>query len=266
MLPSRKVFPARAPPALSEAAHSKPYPPGTFPPPVPYPRMAENKTLLVTGCTRGLGRAMTAEFIRLGWTVAGCGRDAASLTILTNEYGSPHLFAPCDVTDVQSVDSFAASVLQSHGPPSLLLNNAALINRNAPLWEVPPDEFQRVITANITGTFHLIRAFVPAMIKAGRGVIVNFSSGWGRSTSPEVAPYCATKFAIEGLTQSLAQELPRGLAAVALNPGVIDTDMLRSCFGAGAASSPSPDKWARTAVPFLTTLGPKHNGQALTAP
>jgi NAD(P)-dependent dehydrogenase (short-subunit alcohol dehydrogenase family) len=228
--------------------------------------MADNNTVLITGCTRGLGRAMTAEFIRHGWTVAGCGRDTSVLTAMSAEHGPPHIFAPCDVTDAKAVEAFAAAVRTQLGAPSLLLNNAALINRNAPLWKVPPDEFQRVIAANITGPYHIIRAFLPAMIEAGRGVIVNFSSGWGRSTSPEVAPYCATKWAIEGLTQSLARELPRGLAAVALNPGVIDTDMLRSCFAAGAASCPSPEQWARTAVPFLASLSPRHNGQALTAP
>src|SRR5204862_8292122 len=116
--------------------------------------------------------------------------------------------------------------------------------------------------ANVQGPFHVIRAFTPAMIRAGRCVIVNFSSGWGRSTSPEVAPYCATKFAIEGLTAAFAQELPRGMAAVALNPGIIDTEMLRSCFGAGAGSYPHPESWARTAVPFLIKLGPKDNGCA----
>jgi len=224
------------------------------------------KTVLITGCTRGLGRAMTAEFARLGWVVAGCGRNAGAVSDLGQSCGAPHFFAPCDVTDHAAVTAFAENVLTKLGPPDLLLNNAALINANAPLWEVPPDEFERVIAANVTGTFHILRAFLPAMIAAGRGVAVNFSSGWGRSTSPEVAPYCATKWAIEGLTQSLAQELPRGLAAVALNPGIIDTEMLRSCFGPGASSCPSPEQWARTAVPFLAALGPGDNGQALTAP
>ncbi len=224
------------------------------------------KTVLITGCTRGLGRAMTAEFLNLGWIVAGCGRNAAAVSEISKSCGVPHFFAACDVTDAAAVAAFASDVVGRNGPPDLVLNNAALINANAPLWEVPPDEFQRVIAANITGTFHILRAFLPAMIAAGRGVVVNFSSGWGRSTSPEVAPYCATKWAIEGLTQSLAQELPRGLAAVALNPGIIDTEMLRSCFGSGAGAHPSPEKWARTAVPFLASLGPKHNGQALTAP
>jgi NAD(P)-dependent dehydrogenase (short-subunit alcohol dehydrogenase family) len=104
------------------------------------------------------------------------------------------------------------------------------------------------------------------MIKKGRGVIVNFSSGWGRSVDAEVAPYCATKWAIEGLTRALAQELPTGLAAVPLNPGIIDTDMLRSSFGGEAGSYPSPQEWSERAVPFLLELGPKDNGKALTVP
>ena len=226
----------------------------------------ESRTAVITGCTRGLGRAMTAEFIRHGWRVAGCGRDAKALAALSRQHGSPHSFRSCDITDCAAVTAFAEAVLERDGPPALLVNNAAIINRNAPLWEVPPEEFHAVMTANITGSFHLIRAFAPAMIAAGRGIIVNFSSGWGRSTSPEVAPYCATKWAIEGLTQALAQELPRGLAAVALNPGIIDTAMLRSCFGEGASASPAPEKWARTAVPFLIGLTSKNNGQALTVP
>jgi NAD(P)-dependent dehydrogenase (short-subunit alcohol dehydrogenase family) len=79
-----------------------------------------------------------------------------------------------------------------------------------------------------------------------------------------VAPYCATKWAIEGLTRALAQELPAGLAAIPLNPGIIDTDMLRSCFGGEAGSYPSPNEWAETAVPFLLQLGPKDNGKPLS--
>jgi NAD(P)-dependent dehydrogenase (short-subunit alcohol dehydrogenase family) len=96
--------------------------------------------------------------------------------------------------------------------------------------------------------------------------VVNFSSGWGRSTAPEVAPYCATKWGVEGLTRALAQELPAGLAAVALNPGIIDTDMLRRTFGSSASAYPDPAIWAVKAVPFLEKLGPRDNGQALTAP
>ena len=84
----------------------------------------------------------------------------------------------------------------------------------APLWQVPADEFSRLIDVNISGVYYVIRHFGPAMVARGRGVIVNFSSGWGRSVSPEVAPYYATKWAIEGLTRALAEELPKGMAAV----------------------------------------------------
>jgi NAD(P)-dependent dehydrogenase (short-subunit alcohol dehydrogenase family) len=104
------------------------------------------------------------------------------------------------------------------------------------------------------------------MMARGSGVIVNFSSGWGRSTSPEVAPYCATKFAIEGLSQAISQETGGRIAVVSLNPGIIDTDMLRSCWNDEAGAYPGPEQWAKRAVPFLMKLGGKDNGRALTAP
>jgi NAD(P)-dependent dehydrogenase (short-subunit alcohol dehydrogenase family) len=108
----------------------------------------------------------------------------------------------------------------------------------------------------VKGPYHVIRHLLPAMIRDGSGVIVNFNSTWGRSTSRQVATYCATKWAIEGLTRALAEELPAGMAAVPLNPGVIHTEMLESCFGQNAAAYPSPERWAKKAVPFLLNLGP----------
>ena len=102
------------------------------------------------------------------------------------------------------------------------------------------------------------------MVERGTGVIVNLSSGWGRSVSPEVAPYCATKWAIEGLTKALAEELPKGMAAVPLNPGVIDTDMLRTCFADSASSYPKADEWAKKAGPFILGLGPKDSGKSVS--
>ncbi len=223
-------------------------------------------TVVITGVTRGLGRAMADEFIRRGHTVAGCGRSVERIESLRQAYTAPHEFAAVNVAADAEVSRWAARILKTLGPPDLLLNNAAIINPNAPLWRVPADEFSAVIDVNLKGVANVIRHFVPAMIERQRGVIVNFSSGWGRSTDAEVAPYCATKWAIEGLTQALAQELPTGLAAIPLNPGVINTEMLQSCFGESASSYASAEEWARTAVPFLLKLGPKDNGRSLTAP
>jgi NAD(P)-dependent dehydrogenase (short-subunit alcohol dehydrogenase family) len=224
------------------------------------------KIVLITGVTRGLGRAMAEKLIALGHTVLGCGRSREHIDELRQRFGAPHDFDVVDVSQEETVMSWARRLLAKHPPPDLLLNNAAVIARNAPLWTLSAEEFDAVIDINIKGVANVIRHFVPAMVKRKHGVIVNFSSGWGRSTSPEVAPYCATKFAIEGLSKALAEELPAGMAAVPLNPGIIDTDMLRSSFGGSAGSYPDPKEWAETAVPFLLQLGPKHNGKSLTAP
>src|ERR1035438_7329528 len=224
------------------------------------------KTILITGVSRGLGRALTEEFIRLGHVVLGCGRSAREIAALQKQFPAPNDFSVVDVADDAQVAAWAKKVLAAHAAPDLLLNNAALINRNAPLWKVPAREFSDVIDVNLKGVANVIRHFVPAMIRAGRGVIVNFSSGWGRSTDAEVAPYCATKWAIEGLTQSLAQELPPGMAAVPLNPGIINTDLLRSCFGGTASGYPTPQEWAKTAVPFLLKINAANNGEQLTVP
>jgi NAD(P)-dependent dehydrogenase (short-subunit alcohol dehydrogenase family) len=227
--------------------------------------MAARKVVL-TGATRGLGRAMVEKLIALGHTVCGCGRSGRAVEELRMAFGPPHDFAVVDVSEEKEVRAWAEAVLAKHGPPDLLLNNAALINASAPLWQVPAEEFDRLIDVNVKGVANVVRLFVPAMIERGKGVIVNFSSGWGRTTSPEVAPYCASKFAVEGLTLALAQELPPGLAAVPLNPGIIDTDMLRQCFGGEAGNYPRPREWAERAVPFLLGLGAKDNGKALSVP
>lgn len=224
------------------------------------------KHVVITGVSRGLGRAMAMDFAADGWSVSGCGTDTTALQSLAKELGPDHHVQACDVTDPAAVEEFAAAVTQRSGAPDLLLNSAATINPNKPLWEVSADEFARVIDVNLKGVHNVIRSLLPAMIRRGKGVVVNFSSGWGRSTSPEVAPYCATKWGIEGLTAALAQELPAGLAAVALNPGIIDTRMLRSCFGEGAGSYPTPEEWAKVAVPYLASLNARHNGMALTVP
>src|SRR3974390_650451 len=224
------------------------------------------KTILITGVTRGLGRAMAEEFIRLGHVVVGCGRSEGNIARLQKQFGAPNDFAVVNVADDSQVAAWAKRIVSSHGPPDLLLNNAALINRTAKLWEVPAQEFSDVIDVNIKGVTNVIRHFVPAIVMHRSGVIVNFSSGWGGSTDAEVAPYCATKWAIEGLTQALAQELPSGMAAVPFNPGIIATDMLQSSFGSSASGYPRPELWVKSVVPFLIKINSADNGKPMTAP
>src|SRR5271170_912468 len=97
---------------------------------------ASQKIILITGVSRGLGRAMAEEFIRLGHTVIGCGRSEKEIAQLQKQFPAPNDFSVVNVADGSQVGAWAKKVLSSHAVPDLLLNNAALINRNAPLWKV----------------------------------------------------------------------------------------------------------------------------------
>lgn len=227
---------------------------------------SESRIIMLSGASRGLGRALVDEFVRAGHRVVGGSRDARAMAALQEEYGEAHRFAAVDVGSESSVASWSREALARFGAPDLLINNAGVINGEAPLWEVPEAEFERVLAINLCGAQRMLRHVLPAMLAAGQGVVVNLSSGWGRSVAPGVAPYCASKWAIEGMTAALAAELPSGMAAVPLNPGVIDTDMLRDTWGDGAAGYRTAEAWAHTAAPFLLALDAADNGRALTAP
>ncbi|MGF1570055.1 MAG: SDR family oxidoreductase [Nodosilinea sp.] len=222
--------------------------------------------IVITGVSQGLGRVMATALIAEGHRVSGCARSAAAIAELTDAYPSPHVWQAVDITNNRAVENWCQTVLTTASIPDLVINNAGLVNRPAPLWEVPVLECQAVIDVNINGTINVIRHFAPAMVARGTGIFVNFSSGWGRSTSPGVAPYCASKWAIEGLTQSFAQDLPQGMVAVALNPGIIHTEMLETCYGERAATYTPVATWVKAAVPFILSLQPEDNGAALTVP
>ncbi|MGQ7844821.1 SDR family oxidoreductase [Granulosicoccus sp. 3-233] len=229
-------------------------------------KKTKTRTIVITGCSRGLGRALVDEFVAAGHTVAGCSRSSVEMQELARSYPDGHDFRALDVADDTAVTEWSADVLQSVGVPDLLINNAGIINRPLPLWEIPAEEFQQLLAVNVAGVHHVIRALLPHMIEAGRGVIINLSSGWGRSVSTQVAPYCASKWAIEGLTRALAEELPDGLAAIPVSPGVIDTQMLRQVWGERAGGYRTPQQWARQAAPYLLGLNASHSGQPLTVP
>lgn len=211
-----------------------------------------SKRIVITGTTRGLGRALAQELEARGHQVAGCGTSAE---------GADRV----DVSDYFQVESWARHVLgRLGGPPDLLVNSAGVTTDPDPLWAQDPAALARVLRVNVGGVQHVLRAFLPSMIERGQGVVVNFSSDWGRTGAPMVGPYCASKWAVEGLSRCLALELPPGMAAVSLDPGTINTDMLRFTFGPGAEEYPTPESWRGKAADFILALGPQHNGLALT--
>ncbi len=224
------------------------------------------KKIVLTGCTKGLGRALVSEFVAQGHTVIGCGRDPEAILDLRFGVPAPSSFDVLDVAEAKKVELWAERMLTQHGAPDLVINNAGLLTDPAPLWKQNSAAVAKLFQVNLGGIVHVVQGFVPAMIERGSGVVVNLSSGWGRSVSGDFAPYCASKWGVEGLTKALAEELPAPLAAVPLSPGVIDTAMLRQCYAANAGDYPKPEVWAKAAAPFLLALGRKDNGKSLTVP
>lgn len=162
------------------------------------------------------------------------------------------------------MEELAKVVVEKKRIPDIIVNNAGTINKNNNIWEVPPEEFDDVMDTNVKGVANMMRHFIPLMLERKQGIIVNISSGWGRSAAAQVAPYCASKWAVEGLTRSVAKELRSGVAAVALSPGVVHTEMLESCFGGSANVYPKPDQWAPRAATMILNLTAADNGASLT--
>ncbi|PGW93250.1 SDR family oxidoreductase [Bacillus cereus] len=226
-----------------------------------------SKSVIITGVTQGLGRAMVDRFHELGWNIYGCGRSKNKIEELKKQYSKIHDFQVIDVSDSQQVNDWANYILNRHMAPDLIINNASIVNQNAQLWKIMDQEFGNVMNVNVNGVVNVIRAFVPAMVARKEGIIINMSSSWGREGEAELAPYCASKFAIEGITKSMALELPHGMAVVALDPGgSISTPMLKSCAPQYINESPTPETWSHKAIEYILNITIDKNGDSLTCP
>jgi len=117
-------------------------------------------TIVITGATKGLGRALTEQYIKLGHMVIGCGRSVNSIESMSNSFPENTDFQVVDISDHKRVRFWAEDILNKFGPPDFLLNNAGIINKNAALWDVSEQEFSDVIDINIKGVHNTIKEFV----------------------------------------------------------------------------------------------------------
>ncbi|HET9066120.1 MAG TPA: SDR family oxidoreductase [Gemmatimonadales bacterium] len=188
-------------------------------------------TTLITGANRGIGMATAVSLARAGHRVLATMRDTASgdalRTVAAAESLAVHI-AQLDVNSDASVRAAVTALESAHGPVDVLVNNAG-IGRFGSVEELPLEAFRAVMETNYFGTIRCIQAVLPGMRERGQGCIVNISSVSGRLSTSPLGPYAASKFAVEALSEALAQEvLPFGIRVVVVQPGTIDTAMPRS--------------------------------------
>lgn len=185
--------------------------------------MLENKVALVTGASRGIGRAIAQQLAAQGITVVGTATSQSGLASI-NEFG---LGLVLDLASQQSIDNMLEEMAAKVGMPSILVNNAGVTADNL-FIRMKDEEWDKVINANLSGTFKLIRACIRPMLKARWGRIVNVSSVVAFTGNAGQANYAASKAGLTGLTKSIALEIAsRGITVNAVAPGFIQTDMTK---------------------------------------
>jgi NAD(P)-dependent dehydrogenase (short-subunit alcohol dehydrogenase family) len=214
-------------------------------------------TVVITGAGRGIGRAVALRLAGEGYRLALAARTVAQVeetARLCRARGVQAVVAQVDVADETQVNHWAAQVIADMSPVGALINNAGVFLDRAVL-ETEPAEWDRVMDINVRGAYLCTRAFAPAIIAAGGGHIVNMSSTSGKRGYARQGAYCASKYALLGLTKVLALELrDQGVHVSALCPGGVDTELVR-----GHLDRPDwlqPEDVA-DAVAFLLKLPPR---------
>lgn len=228
------------------------------------------KVAVVTGASRGLGAALALRFADEGAELAICARSAAALERVAagvGERGRSCLASALDVRDFAAVRSFVERTLERFGRVDALVVNAALLGPRRPLASYPVDAWDEVIDVNVNGAFHAVRAFLPALQRAGGGSILLVSSGVGSRARPNWGAYGVSKFAVEGLGHALAAELEgTGVRSNIVNPGRIRTAMRAAAYpDEDPGSLPAPSDVADVFV-FLASDAARHvNGRRFEA-
>ncbi len=185
------------------------------------------KVALVTGGTRGIGRAITIKLASIGSAVAICGRDEAKLALTEREIlalGVRTIALRADVTQLNDVTKLVEKVESTLGPISILVNNAGM-GSFGPVHEKTDAEWDQLMDTNVKSVFLLSRAVIPGMIKRGGGDIINISSLAGKSVFAGGGVYCASKWAVQGLSGCMAEELrEHGIRVSTVCPGSVATE------------------------------------------
>jgi len=217
----------------------------------------EPKVAIVTGASRGIGRATAIALARRGVGVALAARTRGALAAVERQIGElagRALPIPTDVSDEAAVAAMVETAARELGPIDLLVNNAGTLER-APVVETDAAAWDRVLDVNLKGAFLCTRAVLPSMIERGRGRIVNVSSISGKLGTPLLTAYCASKWGLLGFSLATAEELkPHGIQVFSVCPGSVNTEMLQQGLP-GATPDMEPEDVASVIV-YLGTEAP----------
>ncbi len=191
--------------------------------------MPDMPVAMITGASRGIGRALAEDLVSRGWRVAALGRDVDLLAGLAAA-SPPDQVLPlvADVTDGTAMAQAVAALRAIWRTPDLVVANAGALTAVGPTWEADPDQWWHDMEVNVRGVFTTMRDVVPAMVHRGSGRVVVMSSGMGRFPSPWTSAYGASKAAASHLVSSVGAELAgTGVSVFAISPGMVHTDMTR---------------------------------------
>jgi 3-oxoacyl-[acyl-carrier protein] reductase len=190
--------------------------------------LLRGQVAVITGAGRGIGAAIAIRLAGLGAHSVLCGRKRAPLektATAIKTTGNQASIVECDVSNFASVESLAETVERSFHSLDILVNNAGIMGPEGPLHELPPEAWDDIFNTNLRGVFYTIRSLAPMMIRAGRGHIINISSLAGKNPVPNAAAYSASKWGLNGLSYSVAEELRKhNIRVSVICPGSVHTE------------------------------------------
>ncbi len=217
------------------------------------------KFALVTGAGRGIGAGIARKLARMGATVVLCGRTRKTLeetALAITQAGSRAQVIEGDVSDLKSVESIAEHVDRTFGRLDVLVNNAGIGGFGGPLHSLLPEQWDKILNTNLRGVYYMVRSFAPMMMRARSGHIINISSLAGKNPLPNGAAYAASKWGLNGLSYSLAEELrAHNIRVSIVCPGSTNTE-LSPHEGKDANKMLQPDDVAHV-VAMLVTQAPQ---------